>query len=86
MELNAESNRCVEGLQLRLEEFCQFFLDFELIYIPKYFPNYQSESRLQCPGLETGPVRSQKPEFYQKTVQILLGCLDFEGKGAAMLT
>ena len=28
--LNAESNRTVEGLQLRLE-ICQFFLDYEVI-------------------------------------------------------
>ena len=31
MELNAESNRSVEGLQLRLEEVVNFFLDFEVI-------------------------------------------------------
>ena len=39
-----------------------------------------------APVSETGPVRSQKPEFYQSTVRILLGCLDFEGESAAIIT
>ena len=72
----------MEGLQLRLEVFCQFFLDFELIYTnkPKCFPNYQSESCLQCPGFANWALKMPKTRIYQRTVQILLGRLDFEGE------
>ena len=60
MELGAECNRPVAGLQLGLEVFSLFFLKFELIYIPKYFANYQPEFRLQCPN--SGNLACKKPK------------------------
>ena len=62
--LNPTARR--EGLQLRLEVFCQFFLDFELIYIPKYFLNYQSESSLQCPGFGNWACKKPKTRILSK--------------------
>ena len=60
MGLNAESNRPVEGLQLRLEGKSIFSWNFDnnKRMIDR---KYLSESR-QGPIPKTGPVKSQKPE------------------------
>ena len=50
MGLNAECNRLVAGLQLRLEDM-SIFLNFEVIYIRK-----------SVRTVKTGTVESQKPE------------------------
>ena len=60
MELTAESNRLVEGLQLRLEVLVNFSSILkELEWMNQ---NDQSESRTVPRFWKTGPVRSQKPE------------------------
>ena len=59
VELNAEYNRPVAGLQLRLEVLV-YFSEFRIKIYTKLLPNYQSESRLQSPSAESRVCKKPK--------------------------
>ena len=63
MGLNAECNRPVVGLQLRLEVFCPFFLNLKLKNIPKYCQITSLSPCYRAPVLKVGPISSQKPKL-----------------------
>ena len=84
MELKAECNRPVVGLQLRLEVFSLFFLNLELKYIPKYCQITSLSPGYRAPILKIGPVRSQKPKINEGQYGYCLDVLREES--AAVLT